>query len=103
MNLPNLHDETKADVIFYKKSGDGFLLLLKYTTGEKMHSTVDKSVVEMDNPGAGKRWGRGVGGGREGRGCVGAAGIKKRSGGAVRAGVWGDAPAEVIAAHRRRI
>ncbi len=49
MNLPNLHDETKADVIFYKKSGDGFLLLLKYTTVEKKHSTVDNSVVEMDN------------------------------------------------------
>ena len=51
MNLAMLLDNTKADNIYYKKYGTGFLVLLRYTSSknEKMHSTVDNWLSELDN------------------------------------------------------
>ena len=40
---------TKANVIYYKKYGGGYLILLKYVgRNEKKHSTVDNCVVSFD-------------------------------------------------------
>ena len=51
MNLTMLLVKTKADNIYYKKYGTGFLVLLRYTYSktEKMHSTVDNWLSELDN------------------------------------------------------
>ncbi len=49
IKLSNLLSATDADLIYYKKFGTGFLVLLKFSgKKEKRHSTVDNSIVTMD-------------------------------------------------------
>ena len=50
MDLAMMRDETKADIINYKKYGTGFLVLLKYSAKKlKRHSTVDNLMLLLDD------------------------------------------------------
>ena len=49
LKISNLLSATEAELIYYKKYGTGFLVLLKFSAKkEKRHSTVENSIISLD-------------------------------------------------------